>query len=147
MERIHFLIALALAMGIFFQTSVFLQAQETDIFDLGDTTAMSEEELKAAKALQSRLREYQRLIDVAKAAGFTDEELRQIKIEDEGETIYLVEFVEQAIAKMKADRQQKEEELKKRYITVKDITEDLIKKESGQVSILRDTLIFNGGEE
>lgn len=132
---------------IFFALPLGAQSQKFILSELEDTSEMTEKELEAAKARLKTLREYQKLIDVAKNAGFNDEELRKISVERDGETIFLLEFIEAEVRQMQKDKKEKEEASKKRYITVKDITEDLNLKESDQISNLRDTLIFSGEEE
>ncbi|MBF0287500.1 MAG: hypothetical protein HQM14_06750 [SAR324 cluster bacterium] len=106
-----------------------------------------EEQTEEIKERLKDLRELQKLIDVARTAGFTDEELQEITIERGGETINVWNFVIQEKERFKKAKKAKEAASKKKYITVKDITDDLTQKEINQISNLRESLIFSGEEE
>ncbi len=106
-----------------------------------------EEQTEEIKKRLKKLRERENLIEIARQAGFTDQELQEITIEDGGETINVWNYIIQEKERFKKARKAKEEASKKRYITVKDITDDLLQKETDQVSNLRENLIFSGEEE
>ena len=125
----------------------FTKAQTALNRSIGATDIDLEDETEEAKLRARTLREMENLIAVAKEAGFTEEELKEITVEREGEKINVWEFIQQEKERLAMAKKAQEEAAKKRYITVQDITEDLILKESDQISNLRDNLIFSGEDE
>ncbi|MBF0276713.1 MAG: hypothetical protein HQM13_02930 [SAR324 cluster bacterium] len=124
-----------------------LYAQSSNISDL-NTSELSDEEVAELKTRLKLKSDCERYIEISKKADFTQKELEEnIIIESGDESINCWTFVKNEEEKMKKDLQAKEKAEKKIYITVKDITEDLIEKESDQVSRLRDQLIFTGDKE
>lgn len=114
---------------------------------IGKTNIALDDETEAAKQRAKTLREMENLLKVAKEAGFTEEEFREITVERDGEKINVWDFIQAEKARIALAKKAQEEAAKKRYITVKDITEDLIQKESAQISKLRDNLLFSGEDE
>lgn len=105
------------------------------------------DENEEAKQRSETLSEMENLIRVAREAGFTEDELREITVERDGEKINVWDFIQVEKERMALAKKEQEEAAKKRFITVSDITEDLNQRESRQISNLRDRLLFSGEEE
>jgi len=124
-----------------------LQAQTVLTQDI-DMSTLSEEEIAEAKQRLKRKRDCERYIDISKNADFTQKELEEnIIIQFGDESVNCWTFVKNEEARIKQDQQAKEKAKKKIYITVKDITEDLLEQESDQVKRLRNRLNFTGDNE
>jgi hypothetical protein len=87
--------------------------------------------------------ELERLFRIAREAGFTEDEIRNIRIEDEeGRTVnawdYLQEIKRRRAVKDKAEA----ERLHRLYITVQDIIADLQRRERDDLKKLREQTIF-----
>ena len=87
--------------------------------------------------------ELRRLIDLARESGFSDEQVRDITVEDEsGNSIRAYEFLQAY------DRRQKEEAAriaavqKKVYLSPKDVMKELDQKQPQDLNQLRDTMLF-----
>ncbi len=119
----------------------------TEAWAQSATVFAEEEETEEEKQRRQLLREMENYLQVATDAGFTEDELKEITIERDGETIYVWDFVERERQRIQKIIEARDEARKKRYITVKDITEDLMETESRELSRLRDNLIFSGEEE
>ncbi len=113
-----------------------------------DTSELSEEEIAEAKQRLKRKRDCERYIGISRNAGFTQKELEEnIIIRFGDESVNCWTFVKNEEKRIQQDKQAKEKAEKKIYITVKDITEDLLEKESDQVKRLRNKLTFTGDKE
>ena len=144
MKKWQWALFLSCALYVISVNFSLLPAQETSDPPL----ALTEEETEESRQRLKRRRDCERYIEVSRRADFTEEELKKnIIIQFGDESINCWDFVKAEEERMNQARKAQEEEAKKRYITVKDITEDLIKKESDQVSNLRDNLIFTGDQE
>ena len=85
----------------------------------------------------------ERLFQIARESGFTEEDIRAITIQDEeGKAInawdYLQEVKRRRAVRDKADQ----EKLQKIYITVQDILSDLRRREKDDLRKLRDETVF-----
>ena len=103
------------------------------------------ENQKEEKKRQLLLREMQRLIETARMAGFSEEEIRKIKLQRNGKVYDVWSFVEEE--KQRYSQQQTISQQPKKYLTVQDITEELIEGESESLSTIRQELFFSGEEE
>lgn len=103
------------------------------------------ENQKEEKKRQLLLREMQRLIETARMAGFSEEEIRNIKLQRNGKVYHVWSFVEEE--KQRYSQQQTIPQQPKKYLTVQDITEELIEEESESLSTIRQELFFSGEEE
>jgi len=80
------------------------------------------------------------LIEKAREAGFTDEELKTLTIRDGDKTLYAMQYIQEQ-EKLKALKLKHAEAiLKKQYLTVQDILNDLIALEPKQLKQFRDEL-------
>lgn len=89
------------------------------------------------------IEQLERLFQIARESGFTDQDIREITIEDEKGNIvnawdYLEEIKRRRALKDKAD----EEKLHRLYITVQDILSDLRRREGDDLRKLREQTIF-----
>ncbi len=87
------------------------------------------------------LQELIRLIEIARESGFTEDEIKEITIEDHGRVIKALEYYN----KVMEQRAQREKALKDRenrvYLTVDDILKELAAKEPADLKKLRDDLV------
>ena len=92
------------------------------------------------------MREMDAMLNMAREAGFGEDEIRQITVERNGKQINVWEMIEQ-----EKRRKQRAASLvvkpKDRYLTVQDITDEIESKDSLRLDILRKDLIFVGAEE
>lgn len=85
--------------------------------------------------------ELKRLLEVAREAGFSDKEMREITIEDdEGKIINVWAYLEEVerLKRLKARQRKAQEE--KVYLTVQDVYADLKKDEPADLTRLRDKI-------
>ena len=132
---------------LFFGGPSVASAQNFLTPSFGQSNVDSQEETEAAKQRAETLREMENLIHVAREAGFNEDELREITVEREGEKINVWDFIQKEKERLARAKEEQEAAAKKRFITVKDITEDLNERDSRQISNLRDNLLFSGEEE
>jgi len=89
------------------------------------------------------VRELRRLLDVARESGFTEDEVRKITVEYNGEVINVWEF----LARLEEEKAQKEARDKamreKPYHTVQDVFQDLEKGQPKDLEKLRKDFRFN----
>lgn len=88
------------------------------------------------------LEELERLIQIARESGFSQEEIAEITIEDNGKVINALEYLEaQKIKRRLADEKAREKAAKK-YLTIQDILRELAKDTQGDIEQLRDESVF-----
>ncbi|MGK5091322.1 hypothetical protein WDW89_04805 [Deltaproteobacteria bacterium TL4] len=113
-------------------------AQEKSVYD-ESSDELSKSELKHKKMIKDMTK----LMEAAEKAGFPEEELKKITIEEDGETINVWEFL-----KKQQEKDLKEGSKKKtkppRYLTIQDITKELTTHEDKNLNQLRDKLILSG---
>ncbi len=81
------------------------------------------------------------LIDRAREAGVSDEELKKLKIRDGDKEINVLDYIrEDRLARLKKEKRLKEL-LSKKYLTVNDIYGELIKSEPEVIQKLREELV------
>ena len=88
------------------------------------------------------IRELERLIQIARESGFTEEEVKKITIEAEGQVINAWEFLE---ARRRAQKEAEEEARRlasKQYLTVKDVFDELDEKHEKDLQTLREKSVF-----
>ena len=107
--------------------------------------ALDEHQLELKRKHKKMIRDMENLLRVAQEVGFTEEELKKITVQQEGEVINVWEFLQKENESQSA---QKDEDLpqKKQYLTVQDITKELNKREKKQINTLKQTLMFSGKE-
>lgn len=117
---------------------VFAQTQEQ----------LEEKAIKAEKERQKFLTEMRTLMDATQQSGFTEKEIREIKVTRNGKEIHVWDFLEQEkIREKKAALAKKKSKPKDRYLTVMDISEELESKETRQLDLLKSESTFVGAEE
>ena len=88
------------------------------------------------------IEELERLIQIARESGFSQEEIAEITIEDNGKVINALEYLEaQKIKRRLADEKAREKAAKK-YLTIQDILRELAKDTQGDIDQLRDESVF-----
>jgi DNA-binding transcriptional MerR regulator len=87
--------------------------------------------------------ELKRLIQIARESGFSDEQIREITVEDEaGNTINAYEFLQAYEKAQKAEAARIAAEQSKVYLAPQDITRELDKKQPKDLEQLRDKMLF-----
>lgn len=94
-----------------------------------------------------RLQELERLLEVAREAGFTEAEVANITVDRDGDKVNVLEFVKQERAWFIQSSEKVEIGKKERYLTVQDITNELRQQEPKQLDDLRESIIFSGEKE
>lgn len=84
--------------------------------------------------------ELKRLLEVARESGFSEQELREITIEDDGEVINVWEYLEELERQKRLAAERRKAEREKVYFTVQDIFADLDKAEPADLTRLRDRI-------
>ena len=88
----------------------------------------------------------QRLIDVAREAGLTDAEIRQITIEDSaGNVINALEYLQAAEQQKQAELARRTAEENRVYLTPRDVFKELRQREREDLDQLKDTLPVERG--
>jgi hypothetical protein len=86
----------------------------------------------------------QRLIEVAKEAGLTDEQIRQITLEDEfGNIINAWEYLQGIEKRQQAELARRQEEQSRVYLTPLDVFKELRARERADLDSLRENLPFD----
>lgn len=130
---------------------ILLGTQVTSISSLSYAQGQSSNEVadeKAAQALKKEkkvLQDMKNLLNVAQQAGFTEEEVKQITIEQDGEVINVWNFVQQENSRKQTS--QKEDQAPKRYLTIQDITKELMSHEDKKLNQLRKKLVLSGEKQ
>lgn len=89
------------------------------------------------------LQELIRLIEIARESGFSEEQIREITIEDQGRVINAWEYLQEIQARRAAEEQRIRERESRVYLTVQDVVDDLIKMEDEDLHKLRESLLFS----
>ncbi|MBI4082930.1 MAG: hypothetical protein HY423_10005 [Candidatus Lambdaproteobacteria bacterium] len=85
----------------------------------------------------------QRLLDVAKEAGFTDEQIKSITVEDESRLIRAWEHIQEQKLQRERLEKAKAEREKRVYLTVQDVFNELLAADPEDLKKLRDSLFLN----
>ena len=86
--------------------------------------------------------ELERLIDVARESGFTQKDIEEITIQDEGREINAWEFLQNMKRKRALERERARAQSTKIYLTIQGILADLAKEKKDDLSTLRDETIY-----
>ena len=86
--------------------------------------------------------ELERLIDVARESGFTQKDIEEITIQDEGREINAWEFLQNMKRKRALERERARAQSTKIYLTIQGILADLAKEKKDDLSTLRDDTIY-----
>ena len=85
--------------------------------------------------------ELKRLLEVAREAGFSDKEMREITIEDdEGKIINVWAYLEEVERLKRLEARQRKAQEEKVYLTVQDVYTELKKDEPADLTRLRDKI-------
>ena len=108
------------------------------IFPLTDASAQSE---NSGRRKFYDIAELVKIIERARKAGFSDEDLKKLELRDGDRLINIMDYMEELerIRQMKDKRLQ--EFLNKRFLTVKDIYNELIATEPEVIKKLREELV------
>ena len=85
----------------------------------------------------------ERLFQIARESGFSEQEIREITIEDEqGKSVNAWDYLQDVKRRRSMRDKADQEKLKKIYITVQDILSDLRRREKDDLLKLRDESVF-----
>ena len=88
--------------------------------------------------------ELKRLLEVAREAGFSEKEMREITIEDDnGNVINVWKYLEEVERKKRLEAEKRKAQEEKVYLTVQDVFEELEKGEPADLTQLRDKIPTN----
>ena len=108
----------------------------------------SEKEAKAEKERQKFVKEMQVLLKAAQKSGFSEKQIREISVTQDGKLVYVWDFLEQEkLRQEKEDLAKKKFVPRERYLTVMDIANELESSETRELDALKDRSIFVGAEE
>ena len=113
------------------------------VFIFSSVQTFGKEQDQRAKLLQ----EMQRYLDVAREAGFTEQELKEITIDRNGEVLNVWQYIQNELAHQKKLEQQQKQFRNKLYLNADDVLEDLQDKQPEQIRKLRQKLILTGRQE
>jgi len=82
-----------------------------------------------------------KIIEDARKAGFSDEELKKLELRDGDQVINIMDYMEELERIRKLKDQRLQEFLNKRFLTVKDIYNELIAAEPEVIKKLREELV------
>ena len=105
---------------------------------IADISAQSE---NSGRRKFYNIAELVKIIETARKAGFSDEDLKKLELRDGDQMINIMDYMEELerIRKLKDKRLQ--EFLSKRFLTVKDIYNELIATEPDVIKKLREELV------
>ena len=107
---------------------------------------LDEKELEARKEHDKFVKEMQTLLKAAKDSGFSQEDIRDITITRKGKTIVVWEFLEQE--KLRREKEERRRFVPRdRYLSVRDISQEIQSQETRKLDALRQKMIFVGAEE
>ena len=88
----------------------------------------------------------QTLLKAAQDSGFSQEDIRDITITRKGKTIVVWEFLEQE--KLRREKEERRRFVPRdRYLSVRDISQEIQSQETRKLDALRQKMIFVGAEE
>ena len=86
------------------------------------------------------------LLKAAQDSGFSQEDIRDITITRKGKTIVVWEFLEQE--KLRREKEERRRFVPRdRYLSVRDISQEIQSQETRKLDALRQKMIFVGAEE
>ncbi|MDH5752377.1 MAG: hypothetical protein OEZ59_08170 [Deltaproteobacteria bacterium] len=87
--------------------------------------------------------ELKRMIQMARESGFTEEQVREITIEDtDGTQVNAWKYIKNYELYMKLQQSRQEEERNKVYLTPQDVITELNGKQNGEIDSLRENLLL-----
>ncbi len=108
----------------------------------------NEKEVKAERDRQKFVKEMQALLDAAKKSGFSEKQIREISVTNEGKPVNVWDFLEQEKLRQKKESLAKKKfVIRERYLSVMDIVNELESSETRKLDTLKDKSIFMGTEE
>jgi hypothetical protein len=88
--------------------------------------------------------ELKRMIQLAKESGFTEQQIKEITVEDEtGKVVNAWQYLQDYEKRQKEEAARKAAERKKVYLTPQEITAELDKKQPQELDQLRDKLLLS----
>ena len=108
----------------------------------------NEKEVKAERDRQKFVKEMQALLESAKKSGFSEKQIREISVTNEGKPVNVWDFLEQEKLRQKKESLAKKKiVIRERYLSVMDIVNELESSETRKLDTLKDKSIFMGTEE
>ena len=107
-----------------------------------------ENESKAKREHEKFVKEMQDLLKAAKKSGFSEKQIRAIRVTRYGKLVHVWDFLEQEKLRQKKDALAKKKfVVRDKYLTVMDIANELESSETRELDALRDRSVFMGAEE
>ena len=107
-----------------------------------------EKVVKAKREHDKFVKEMQDLLDAAKKSGFSEKQIREIRVTRDGKFVHVWDFLEQEKLRQKKEALAKNKfVLREKYLTVMDIANELESSETRELDALRDRSVFMGAEE
>ena len=107
-----------------------------------------ENESKAKREHEKFVKEMQDLLKAAKKSGFSEKQIREIRVTRYGKLVHVWDFLEQEKLRQKKEALAKKKfVVREKYLTVMDIANELESSETRELDALRDRSVFMGAEE
>lgn len=111
------------------------------IFFISAPTAYTQQQSYQARRQFYKLKELLKIIDQAREAGMSDEDLKKLELHDGNRKINVLEYIAE-LERLKAMKDKELEEfLSKKFLTVNDIFNELITSEPSVIEKLRERLV------
>ncbi|MDH4225154.1 MAG: hypothetical protein OEW12_05865 [Deltaproteobacteria bacterium] len=90
-----------------------------------------------------QLDELIKLFKIAKESGFSEQQLHEITIEDEGKTINAWDYLQKLLAKKEGDEKRQKMLMGKIYLSVQEVMDELNEKNPEDLTQLRKSMLLN----
>jgi len=111
------------------------------ILFLFSTAGVADEVANAGRRKFYSIAELIRLIERARESGMSEEDLRKLELRDGDQQINVLDYIEkEKLGQLKKDKKMKDL-LEKKFLTINDIYNELIKQEPGVIEQLREELV------
>lgn len=107
---------------------------------LGPSPAFGQAREHADRSQFKRIAELIRIIETARDAGLSEEEIRGLTIQDGSKSVNLLDYIEAIREEERMRIRRMEEFKKKQFLTEKDLFKELLNKEREELSQLREKL-------
>jgi len=99
------------------------------------------EELNSGRRQFYNVVELIKLIEIAREAGYSEEEIESLTIKDENKALNAMKYIQQELKEKKTKNLEFKKLLSKKYLTIQDILNDLLALEPKALSSFRDNLL------
>jgi DNA-binding transcriptional MerR regulator len=85
--------------------------------------------------------ELTKIIQRARDAGFSEEELKNLELKDAGTTINVYDYMNEILARQRIEDEKLKDFLSKRFLTVGDVYQEMVNLEPDELTKLREELV------